>query len=48
MANNTPAPVTNEAFLADRTRFWEGFTSATTWSCVALVVLLVLMAYFLV
>lgn len=47
MANNPP-PVTNEAFLADRMRFWEGFTGATTGTCVALAVLLVLMAYFLV
>ena len=45
---NPPTPVTEEAFLADRTRFWDGFTSATTWSCIALIVLLVLMAYFLI
>jgi hypothetical protein len=47
MANN-PAPVTEDAFLADRMRFWSGFTGATTWACVAIAVLLGLLAYFLV
>jgi len=41
-------PITEDAFLADRQRFWQGFCSATTISVVGTVVLLVLMAIFLV
>jgi len=36
-----------EAFLADRQRTWNAFTSATVWSVVFMVVLLVAMAIFL-
>jgi hypothetical protein len=42
-----PAPLTEDAFLADRQRFWAGFTSFTLFSVIALVVLLVGMALFL-
>lgn len=49
MANqptNSPAPVTEEAFMADRTRFWEGFVSATTWVTGGIILLLVLLKVF--
>jgi len=46
--SNIPAPVTEEALTADRERMFTGFCSATTYSVVATVVLLVLMAVFLV
>jgi len=42
------APVTEEAFLADRMRVWGGFTSATLYGAIFVVVLLILMAIFLV
>ena len=38
---------TPEAFLADRQRFWSGFTHFTLWSVIALIILLVGMAVFL-
>ena len=38
---------TPEEFLADRERFWNGFTQFTLWSTVSLVILLILMAVFL-
>jgi hypothetical protein len=38
---------TPEAFLADRQRFWNSFTSFTFWSVIAIVILLVGMAVFL-
>jgi hypothetical protein len=41
------APVTEEAFLADRLKFWTSFTSFTTGAVIALVILLILMAIFL-
>ena len=41
------APETPEAFLADRQRFWNGFTHFTLGSLIFVVVLLVLMALFL-
>ncbi len=41
-------PETEDAFLADRQRFWFGFTKFVMWNVVAIVVLLVLMAIFLV
>jgi hypothetical protein len=47
-ASNSPAPVTEEAFLADRQRFWASLCSATTGTVIALAVLLALMAFFLV
>ena len=46
-SSTSSAPVTNEAFLADRQKFWASFTGFTTGSVVALVALLVLMAIFL-
>ncbi len=45
---SNPAPVTPEAFLADRERFLNGFWVAMTWALGTMVVLLVLMAIFLV
>ena len=41
-------PQTEEAFLADRQRFWLGFTSFTFWAATCIVILLILMAIFLV
>ena len=41
------APETPEAFLADRQRFWSGFTHFTLASLIFVVALLVLMALFL-
>ncbi len=42
------APVTEEAFLADRQKFLASFINFTTGSVIFLVVLIVLMAIFLV
>ena len=36
------------AFVADRQMFWSRFTSFTTWAVIAVVLLLVAMAIFLV
>jgi hypothetical protein len=47
-ASNNLAPVTQEAFLADRQKFWASLCSATTGSVIAVIILLVLMAVFLV
>ncbi len=41
-------PETEEAFLADRQRFWTAWTRFTLWNVVAIVVLLILMTVFLV
>lgn len=38
----------DEAFVADRQKFWSSFTSFTTFAVVALVVVLILMGIFLV
>lgn len=46
-SNTLNGSETPEAFLADRQRFWNGFTSATLASIIFMVVLLVLMALFL-
>ena len=46
--SNSPAPVSEEAFTADRQRMFAGFCSATTLSVVLSVVTLALMAFFLV
>jgi len=43
----SPAPVTEDAFLADRQKFWSAFTGFTLGSVIFIVVLLVLMAIFL-
>ncbi len=48
ITRTTQAPLTEDAFLADRQRFWASFTSFTTGSVIAVVVLLILMAIFLV
>lgn len=41
------APLTEEAFLADRQGFWNSFTAFVTGSAIAVAVLLILMALFL-
>lgn len=41
-------PETEEAFLADRQRFWLGFTSFTFWAVLFILILLILMTVFLV
>ena len=46
--SHTPAPVTEEAFTADRQRMFAGFCSATTVTVVLSVITLALMAIFLV
>jgi hypothetical protein len=40
-------PETPEAFMLDRQRFWNGFTHAITGSVIAVVVVLIAMAIFL-
>lgn len=46
--SNTPAPVSEEAFTADRQRMFSGFCTATTVSTVLSIIVLALMAIFLV
>ncbi|HET6182803.1 MAG TPA: hypothetical protein VFA03_04340 [Acetobacteraceae bacterium] len=41
-------PVSEEEFLADRQRFWFGFTKFTMGTAIAIAVLLILLAVFLV
>ncbi len=41
-------PVSEEAFIADRQKFWGEFTSFTTSSVIGVAILLVLLAIFLV
>ena len=41
-------PAAAEAFVADRQAFWGSFTRFVTMGAVAVVVLLILMAFFLV
>jgi hypothetical protein len=43
-----PAPVTEEAFLADRMAFWSFFTNATTIAAATIAVILILLTIFLV
>lgn len=45
--HQTQGPNIDEAFVADRQKFWTSFTSMTMYAVMALVVLLVLMAIFL-
>jgi hypothetical protein len=45
--SSTSAPLTEDAFLADRQKFWESFTGFTTGSVFAVVALMVLLAVFL-
>ncbi len=40
-------PVSEDAFIADRQRMFDGFCSATTYSVVGTIVLLALMGFFL-
>jgi hypothetical protein len=40
-------PETPEAFVADRQRFWNGFTHAATGSVIAAALILICMAIFL-
>ncbi len=40
-------PTSEEALLAERQRFWNGFTSATMGAVIAVALLLILMAIFL-
>jgi hypothetical protein len=50
MADTTRAfdgPVTEDALIAERQRFWGGFMNATTAAVCAIVVLLILLAIFL-
>ena len=46
--SNNPAAITEAAFTADRQGMFNGFCSATTWSVIASVIGLALMAIFLV
>ena len=46
--STNPAPVTEDAFLADRMAFWSGFCNFATISGGLVVVLLAGMAFFLV
>jgi hypothetical protein len=48
MHTSPTGPVTEEAFLADRLKFWDSVTKFMTRVAVALVVLLTLLWYFLV
>ncbi len=48
ISRTTQPKLTEEAFLADRQRFWGSFTSFTIGSVIFVVVLLILMAIFLV
>jgi hypothetical protein len=41
-------PETEEAFVADRQRFWFSFTKFTAWMVVLVVLVLILMTVFLV
>jgi hypothetical protein len=42
------APLTEDAFLADRQKFWSLFTGLVFWVAAFIVVILILMAIFLV
>ena len=44
----SPAPISDDAFLADRQRFWGGFSTFVLISVIALVTMLILFAVFLV
>ena len=46
-AHPTQGANIDEAFVADRQKFWSSFTSFTTFAVVAVIVLLILMAIFL-
>ncbi len=42
-----PGPAAIDAFVADRQAFWGSFTNFVTMAAIAVVVLLILMAFFL-
>ena len=46
--STNPAPISNEAFLADRMQFWTGFCNFVTINAVLIALLLAAMAFFLV
>ncbi len=48
MPTTPTGPVTEEAFLADRLRFWDSVTKFGTRVAIGLAVLLILLWYFLV
>jgi len=45
--STTPAPVTEQAFLADRQKFFAGFGNATFGAIIFIVILMLLMWIFL-
>jgi len=45
-ASSAP-PITEETFVSDRQSFWNSFTSFTTGSVIAVAMILILMAGFL-
>jgi hypothetical protein len=45
--STTPAPVTEQAFLADRQKFFAGFGNATLGAIIFIVILMLLMWIFL-
>ncbi len=48
LPNSESSPIGAEAFLADRQAFWGSFTHFVTGGVIAVIVLLILMAIFLV
>ncbi len=46
--SSNPAPLTEEAFFADRMAFWSGFCNFATVCTVLLALLMAAMAFFLV
>lgn len=46
--HDTEIPLTPDAFIADRQRFWQGFTRFVVTMTGAVVLLLILLALFLV
>ena len=47
-ATEATLPLTPDAFIADRQRFWDSFTRFVVTSAISIAVLLVLLAIFLV
>jgi hypothetical protein len=47
LTRGSPAPLTEDAFLADRQRFWGSFSNFVVICVIGLTVLLILMAIFL-
>jgi len=48
MPSTAPAPLTEDAFVADRQSFWSSFTTFITVSVIVLALIIILMAIFLV